>query len=113
MKGLPQGKFVTRKIRLNANGTLDVVVPSAHSAGPSAHKKGRKNPRSTFRVVRIDNGPRSPHTGIVSRHRTLEAAEAAVDRANQQLQRTPGYATAWHPYEIQQLVDGEWEKVSW
>lgn len=64
-----------------------------------------------YRIVRIDNGARNPHTGLVSEHRTLDAAQAAVDRANEKLRRQAGMSTAWHPYAIQKLVDGEWQHV--
>jgi hypothetical protein len=57
-----------------------------------------------YRVVRIDNGPRNPHTGIVSTHRTREAAKRAIDKANTQLRRLPGYGTAWHPYAVQEVT---------
>lgn len=55
---------------------------------------------SRYSVVRIDNGIRSPHTGIVSNHPTEDAAFAAIDRANKRLRRQAGYARAWHPYAV-------------
>ncbi len=53
-----------------------------------------------YQVVRIDNGRQNPPTGIVSTHRTREAAQAAIDKANRKLRKQPGYQTAWHPYTI-------------
>ena len=73
-----------------------------------------------FRVVRIDNGHDNPHTGIVSNHRTQEAAQAAIDKANRGLRSLPGCRGAWHPYAIEQALpvpftDGTsgmaWERV--
>lgn len=60
-----------------------------------------------FAVVRIDNGLSNPHTGLVSNHRTREAAEQAIERANRNLHKQPGYPTAWHPYAILDRATGE------
>lgn len=67
-----------------------------------------------FRVVRIDNGPRNPQTGVVSNHRTLAAAQAAIDRADKRLRRTRGFESAWNPFVIESLASGEreWVRVS-
>ena len=51
----------------------------------------------SYHVVRIDNGRDNPPTGLVSSHRTLEAAQSAIDKAN----RRRGYPSHWHPYAIQ------------
>lgn len=56
---------------------------------------------SKYRVVRIDNGHGNPSTGVVSNHRTSEAAQAAIDKANRSLRRSPGQGNSWHPYAIQ------------
>ena len=64
-------------------------------------------------VVRIDNGSQNPHTGMVSRHSSLDLAEIIVKRENQQLRKLPGYATAWHPYEIQHAVTSTDGSVDW
>lgn len=61
-----------------------------------------------YAVVRQDNGPRNPHTGVVSRHRTPEAAQKSIDQANLRLRRQPGYATAWHPYAVLDTQTGEY-----
>ena len=56
-----------------------------------------------YQVVRIDNGRQNPPTGIVSTHRTREAAQAAIDKANRKLRKQSGMATAWHPYDIREI----------
>jgi hypothetical protein len=53
-----------------------------------------------YAVVRIDNGAGNPHTGIVSNHKTEEAAREAIDRANRQLKKSPGQSSSWHPYAV-------------
>jgi len=53
-----------------------------------------------YSVVRQDNGPNNPSTGLVSRHRSVEAAQKAIDRANQRLRKLPGQHNSWHPYAI-------------
>ena len=55
----------------------------------------------SYHVVRIDNGRDNPPTGLVSTHRTLEAAQEAIAKANRYLRRLRGYESAWHPYAIQ------------
>jgi hypothetical protein len=60
-----------------------------------------------YAVVRIDNGMRNPHTGIVSNHKTEDAAREAIERANRRLQKQAGYATAWHPYAVLDRETGE------
>ena len=57
-----------------------------------------------YRVVRTDNGSRNPHTGIVSNHRTLEAAQEWIDKANRRLCRSRGQEQSWHPYAIERSV---------
>lgn len=57
-----------------------------------------------FRVVRIDNGSRNPQTGVASNHRTLDAAQRAISRANESLRRVPGYRDAWHSLAVQEAV---------
>jgi hypothetical protein len=64
-----------------------------------------------YAVVRIDNGPHSPHTGLVSNHRTRESAEIAIETANTRLNRQPGQQHAWHPYAILDRQTGETSKV--
>jgi hypothetical protein len=53
-----------------------------------------------YAVIRQDNGPQNPHTGIVSCHRTPAAAFAAIDKANTSLRRQRGYENSWHPYAV-------------
>lgn len=64
-----------------------------------------------FRVVRIDNGRNNPNTGIVSEYCTRKEAEDFVTGANQTLRRQTGRANLWHPYAIQQLIDGAWRMI--
>jgi len=40
MKGLPTGKFVKGSVRMNSNGTIDVLIPSK-----SGTRKKRANPK--------------------------------------------------------------------
>lgn len=56
--------------------------------------------KSRYAVVRIDNGIHNPHTGIVTNHRSEDAARREIERQNRMLRRMPGQATAWHPYAI-------------
>lgn len=60
-----------------------------------------------YAVVRKDNGPRNPHTGIVSTHQSAEAAFEAIEKANRKLKKQAGYATAWHPYAVLDCESGE------
>jgi len=62
---------------------------------------------SRYQVVRKDNGPHNPHTGVVSEHKTADAAREAIDNANRQLRHQKGYATAWHPYVVLDTETGE------
>lgn len=55
-----------------------------------------------YQVVRIDNGRDNPPTGVVSTHRTREAAQSAIDKANKSLRKLPGMSSAWHPYDIRE-----------
>lgn len=70
--------------------------------------KTTKTQTTKFRVVRKDNGPMNPHTGLVSNHRTREAAERAVEQANRGLRRTRGYENARHPYAVQEFDGTYW-----
>ena len=60
-----------------------------------------------YQVVRKDNGPNNPNTGVVSNHKTIEAAQSAIARANRRLRHQPGQQTAWHPYVILDTETGE------
>jgi len=55
-----------------------VIQPSFNWADPSAH-----------------------HTGVVvSRHRTIGAAKAAIDRATRRLRRQAGMSQSWYDWHI-------------
>ena len=58
-----------------------------------------------YQVVREDNGPRNPHTGLVkSGFQTREDAQTYIDRATKRLRKQPGCATAWHPYRVEEVT---------
>lgn len=55
----------------------------------------------TYAVVREDNGPSNPHTGVVKAGFTsLQDAQYYIDCANQRLRKTAGNKHSWHPYRI-------------
>jgi hypothetical protein len=58
--------------------------------------------QNKYRVVEVNNGTSNPHTGVISNHRTLEAAEAAIAKANAKLRRQAGYRDSRYPWAIQQ-----------
>jgi hypothetical protein len=60
-----------------------------------------------FIVVRKDNGPSNPHTGVVSQHDTAAEAFAAIDKANRKLRKQAGYQNAWHPFAVLDRVTGD------
>ena len=64
--------------------------------------------RRAYRVVREDNGPRNPHTGLVSYHRTYAMAEEAVDTAKRSIRSRRGNETAYPPYRIERAVSVEY-----
>jgi hypothetical protein len=64
--------------------------------------------KTRYAVVQIDNGRNNPHTGLISGHRTAEAAQSAIERANKRLRRLPGYKTAWYPYAVLDCATGEY-----
>ena len=53
------------------------------------------------------SGPERVQTGVViSRHRTPEAAQRAIDLDLRRLRRQPGMQQSWHDYWIR-AVDGD------
>lgn len=60
-----------------------------------------------FSVVRVDNGIKNPHTGVVSDHNTRESALEAIDSANRKLRKQEGQQSSWHPYAVLDNETGE------
>ena len=78
--------------------------------------------KTTYEVYRpIVSGAERISTGRTqSRHRTPEAADAAIRRANQRLRRQPGQATSWLDLDVRardgqhsrRLTDSETERIT-
>jgi hypothetical protein len=60
-----------------------------------------------YAVVSILNGIKNPHTGLISNHRSEEAARKAIEKANRQLRKRRGYETAWQLWAILDRHTGE------
>lgn len=75
----------------------------------------------SFRVARFDNGRDKPATDVISNHRTKDAAQSAIDKADRRLQRRKGYENTFYQYGIQEshpvtFTDGtkgiEWKTIA-
>ena len=61
----------------------------------------KRNPIAVIQPTLPTSDPQWRNSGrVISRHRTVEAAEDAIDRANAKLRRQPGQFASWYDWHI-------------
>ncbi len=91
MKGLPVGKFVSGKIRRNANGTVDVLIPS-ETAKPKRNAKKRATKKKRATTKRRNSKQSDSKWYFVAGARIFGLKKAKVDA--QKVATRSGYATS-------------------